>query len=435
MSTQINFHQEILLNKAKCNEILERFKASDISEEGFSSENAIPQFLLHEVMRHCQGEGILQLIEYLVKRNPACVQQLDLEGNLPLHILPQGFSLPATKESIQADQLQARRFMMQQYPQALKKTNYRGETPLVIAINVDYNILVKDIITEFPKSLKETDQQGKYPIQYAIESGNTDAVKLILQKDPGNIDLIPLHEYPNGDDRQMTLAAIAEALPETFDIACNDNDDESLCKLSKNLVNQFFVESNLSNWGQDVIWRLMKSSYNRKQRERRDKEEFKMELSSLRAENEKLERKSKGISEVLETTINDLTESKALLKAAMDQSEQSKHHAKEEKAKYLDVSKKMKSLLKTRKFNGEKKISVAQFGDTSKYSVVELKAILESLIERLESTTTTDMNPSMTYIAAIYLVKDTNNDENGESSNRDHFINIIEALQREIHEL
>eukprot|EP00546_Thalassionema_frauenfeldii_P020971 CAMPEP_0178903838 /NCGR_PEP_ID=MMETSP0786-20121207/5371_1 /TAXON_ID=186022 /ORGANISM="Thalassionema frauenfeldii, Strain CCMP 1798" /LENGTH=358 /DNA_ID=CAMNT_0020575237 /DNA_START=287 /DNA_END=1363 /DNA_ORIENTATION=+ len=358
-----------------------------------------------------------------------------MEGNLPLHILPQGFSFPATKESMQSDQLQARRFIMKQYPQALKKTNYRGETPLVAAIHVDYNILVKDIITEFPESLKETDQRGKFPIQYAIESGNTDAVKLILQEDPGNIDLIPLQEYPNGDDRQRTLAAIAEALPETFDIACNDDDDESLCQLSKNLVNQFFVESKLSNWGQDVIWRLMKSSYNRKQRERRDKEEFEMELRSLRAENKKLERKSKDISEALETTINELTESKASLKAAMDQSEQSKHQAKEEKAKYLDVSKKIKSLLKTRKFNGEKKVGFAQIGETSKYSVAELKAILESLIERLESTTTTDMNPSMTYIAATYLVKDTNNGENGESSNRNHFINTIEALQREIQEL
>lgn len=443
MSKKLDIHQEILLNFDKCHGLLKRFQTANLSKEDFLSSQI---FILHEVMRRCQGDGLLSLVEYLVNvlRPEDSIRRIDTDGNLPLHILPQGFVPPATKSVVQSDQLAARRYLLQEYPESLTRTNHYGETPLIRAIHVDYNIFVQSYITEFPDDLllfeKETSDKSHrevkpyhHPLHYAIECGNTEAVQLILTSYPESINMLPLHEYPCSGDlshRQMVLAAIAEALPETFDITCRDDDDEYHSKLSKNLVKQFFFECKLSAWGQDVIWRLMKSSLNRKQQLLRNQKVESELIRSLRSENVQLEGAYMDISESLVKTRKELTESKELLQQAKDETEKHKRIARGQEAKYEEVTNKIRSLLETRKFNGESKVGVSNI-DATNWSVAELKAILESLMDRLVSLLPTDddVKLSMAHIAAIYLIKDSS------APSKDHLVDIIEALQKELTEL
>mmetsp|Transcript_18164 Transcript_18164/g.26878 ORF Transcript_18164/g.26878 Transcript_18164/m.26878 type:complete len:451 (+) Transcript_18164:142-1494(+) len=448
-NNKLDIQQEILLNFDKCHELLQRFQTSNTTKEDLLALTQNGVFVLHEVLLRCQGDGILPLVEYLVDildPNKDSAPLTDSEGNVPIHILPQGFAPPATKLCIQKDQLPARRFLLQQYPESLTKTNHNGETPLIRAIHVDYNIFVESYITEFPEELllREKEMSDKsngdvtpyhHPLQCAMDCGNAEAVKLILTNYPESINMVPLHEYPcSGDlaERQTILASVAEALPDTFDIFCqcnnNNEEEECHCGLSKNLVQQFFLESKLSAWGQDVMWRLMKSSYHRRQQQLTDHANLESELiRSLRSEKEQLECAFMESRESLVQARQELIESNKSLQKTKKEVEQHQKIAQKQEAKFVDVSTKIRSLLETRKFNCESKVGVSNID--KEWPVANLKAVLESLIERLDSLLPTDdAKPSVAHIAALYLVKDN-------EPSKDYLTDVIEALQKELAEL
>jgi hypothetical protein len=429
---KLDIKKEIVLNAGKCNELLERFQAANLVGKDLIDATDIitdGNSPLHEVMRSCQGENVLELVEYLVQIHPKGVQAKDAFGNLPIHVMPR-FASPANndKESIQRDQLPARRFLMTKYPEGVNKRNNRGETPLVKAIFLEYNIFVHSIATDFPNIVTEPDEFGKLPLQYAIESWNDETVKILLRIHPEAIT--SMRDFPPGDeaDRQRLLAAIAEGNPGTFDIdcSCGKQNEECQCKPPNILINQFFTEAKLEKWGQEVMWRLMKSSLHRKRLALPEKVlKLSAELFTEKAENEQLRNDLMETQNTLERTKQGLKVSKAVAESTMEQLEQHKVLAQEQEAKYLEVAMKIQCLQEARNFNTESKF-LSKIDH--EWSVAELKAVLESLVQRLGYLIPEHTKLSMAQIAASYLVKD-------DDPPKLQLIDTIEALNQELLEL
>jgi hypothetical protein len=431
---KLDIKKEIVLNADKCKGLLERFQAANLVGKDLIDATDIiadGNSPLHEVMRSCQGENVLELVEYLVEMHPKGVQAKDAFGNLPIHVMPR-FASPANnnKESIQRDQLPARRFLMTKYPGGVKKRNNRGETPLVKAIFLEYNIFVQSIATDFPNIVTEPDEFGKLPLQYAIESWNDETVKIVLRIHPEAIT--SMREFPPGDeaDRQRLLAAIAEGVPETFDIdctsSCGNQNEECQCKPSNSLINQFFAEAKLEKWGQEVMWRLMKSSLHRKRLALPEKVlKLSVELSTEKAENEQLGKDLIETQNAQERTKQKLKVAKVVLESTMKQLEQHKVLAQEQEAKYIEVAMQIQCLQETRNFNTESKF-LSKIDH--EWSVAELKAVLESLVQRLGYLIPEHTKLSMAQIAASYLVQD-------DDPPKLQLIDTIEALNQELLEL
>jgi hypothetical protein len=429
---ELDIIKEIVLNADKCNGLLERFRAANLVGKDLIDATDIitdGNSPLHEVMRSCHGENVLELVEYLVEIHSKGVQAKDAFGNLPIHVMPR-FASPAIniKESIQRDQLPARRFLLTKYPEGVKERNNRGETPLVKAIFLEYNIFVQSIATDFPNIVTEPDENGKLPLQHAIESWNDETVKIILRIHPEAIIL--MREFPPGDeaDRQRVLAAIAEVVPETFDIdcSCEEQNGECHCKPSNKLINIFFAGAKLADWGQEVMWRLMKSSLHRKRLALPEKVlKLSAELSTEKAENEKLRNEMMETENTLERTKQKLKVAKAVVESTIGHLEQQKVLAQEQEAKYLEVAMKIQCLQETRNFHTENKF-LSKIDH--EWSVTELKAVLESLVQRLGYLIPGHTKLSMAQIAASYLVKD-------DDPPKLQVIDTIEALNQELLEL
>lgn len=424
---KLDIKREIVRNSDKCSGLLQRFQKANIAGNDLIDATDIitdGNSPLHEVMRSCQGDHLLQLVEYLVELHPMGVQAKDAFGNLPIHVMPR-FASPDNKKSIQRDQLPARQFLMIKYPEGVKKRNNRGETPLAKAIFLDYNIFVKSIVSDIPNMVTEPDENGKLPLEYAIESWNDETVKMFLQIHPEAITSI--QDLPSGDedDRQRLLAAIAEGVPETFDIdcSCGKEYEECQCKPSISLIKQFFAEAKLQKWGQDVIWRLMKSSLHRKRLALPEKIlKFSAELTAEKTENERLRQDLMETGNKLERTRQELKVSKAVVASTQEKLEQHNVLAQEQEVKYLEMALKIQTLQETRNFHAESKF-LSKIDN--EWSIEELKAVLESLIQRLGYLIPEHTQQSMAQIAASYLVKD-------DDPPKPQLIDTIEALNQEL---
>jgi hypothetical protein len=428
--SRIDIKKEIIQRGGNCRELLKLLQQANLSSDDLAQAVDITDGWtpIHETMRSCEGGGILEIVEYLICLRPDCVHAKDAFGNLPLHVMPR-FS-PNRKESIQIDQLPARRFLWNKYPESLRKTNNRGETPLVKAILLDYNIFVAGIAGDNPELIKKSDDQGKLPLHNAVDGWNHKAVEMFLMVYPESIERLFMDDLPSGDvaDRQRLLAAIAQAFPETFEVAyeCTGEISTFENQISKGLIHQFFVETKLTDWGQELLWRLMKSALHRKKLALPEKvSNLESELKSIKTGMEIMEISLKENQNALEKKKDELSASKAELELAKEKIEQHQILAQEQEAKFLELAKKSHELQETRNVNSESKL----FSKIDhEWSVPELKAILESLIQRLNYLIPEHTKPSMAQIAASFFVND-------EEPSKERLLDTIEALNQELMEL
>eukprot|EP00980_Cylindrotheca_fusiformis_P014187 scaffold3725_cov114-Cylindrotheca_fusiformis.AAC.4 len=426
---KLDIQREIALNATKCEGLLERFRSGNVGGQEIvdATDGDDGNSPLHEVMRSCQGDNVLELVEYLVEAHPEGVEAEDASGNLPIHIMPR-FASPTNKKSIQRDQLLARKFLMEKYPDGVRQRNKRGETPLAKAIFLDYNIFVTSMVTDNPTLLTEPDKDGKLPLHYAIESWNEEMVKILIQMYPEGISSIEALPPGDEDDRQTILSAIAEGSPQSFEIhcSCGKDDGECVCKPPTILIRKFFAEAKFQKWGQDIMWSLMKGSMHR-HRLALPEQILKLsaELTKEKKEKEELEEELRVTRYGWERTCQQLKVSKAVVGSTLKRLEDQKVLAQEHAAKYLKVALQMQTLQETRNFHAETGLMSKV---DSEWSIEELKAVLESLVKRLEYLIPEHTQPSMTQIAALYILKEDN-------PPKSHLTDTIEALNQELMQL
>jgi hypothetical protein len=147
----------IYLYHDQCKTLLKVFHHENLKlEDVASARDDYGLFPIHNVLLYCWGEGVLELVRYLVELDPDCVKRKTHAGLLPIHVMP---GMPLTVEStrldvIQNDQLQARIFLMKQFPEGIRHFNQYGRSPLSEALKAKCNIIVKAILDESPELAK-----------------------------------------------------------------------------------------------------------------------------------------------------------------------------------------------------------------------------------------------------------------------------------------
>mmetsp|Transcript_12959 Transcript_12959/g.30710 ORF Transcript_12959/g.30710 Transcript_12959/m.30710 type:complete len:449 (-) Transcript_12959:1544-2890(-) len=434
-----NIKKEIHLNPDKCGKLVARYKRSNLDSQAILDATDPMEdggwSPLHEVMRSCHGDSILDLVEYIVETHPASVETKDADGNLPIHVLPH-FLSAENKNQIQLDQVEARRFLLSKYPESISTKNNRGETPLAKAILFEFNILVKTILDNDEKLMTEPDDDGKLPLNHAMENFSISTVKMFLEKSPD--DILTIVEFPKGDteERQQLLAAIGQAVPETFDTEPHSgaSEEEGQWQLSSNLIHQFLSDAKLEQWGQDVIWRMMQSSVHRNREGLPQKiealskelEQEKETVTSLKQTIANFEDEVMQLTIATERTKQELKVARAIGATTSNKLKQHDVLAQEQEAKYIELAMKVQSLQEARNFSAENKF-VARI-DSEKFSVEELQAVLESLVQRLNYLIPEHTKLSMAHIAGSYLAMD-------EHADKAMLIDTIEALNQELLEL
>jgi hypothetical protein len=263
----IQILDEIRKNRSNCFDIVKTFEKANVNCEDVakakSNSGKVP---LHYVMMFCKGEGILELVQFLVRRHPQCVQAKTDRDTLPINLMPPTTNPQLVIDAMQRDQLQARLYLMKKYPEGVKMEDEDGETPLVRAIIGRCNIIVQAILEKFPELAKEPNTRGKIPLHYAMETGNADAVKILYSIYPEGIAVkdqsgtTPAQILSAIHDKDKMIAALVDVLCDVFEIACAcDTTEECTCKFSNQMMPQFLNESNLPMWSRDVVWCLIRN--------------------------------------------------------------------------------------------------------------------------------------------------------------------------------
>ena len=112
---KIDVMKKIIENGRNGKEILESFQEANLTSDDLKSitETNNGWSPIHIVMQFGEGEGVLELVKYLVNLHPDCVKVKTKEGFLPIHVLPDvsiRFDRPRPprdeKKRIQKDQLE-----------------------------------------------------------------------------------------------------------------------------------------------------------------------------------------------------------------------------------------------------------------------------------------------------------------------------------------
>lgn len=157
--TKLDIIQEIQKEGSRCHQILKTFKVAKLTLEDILKlrKRGTP---LHYAVRFGKGDGILELVEYLVELDPESVNNVDeVFGNLALHTMPSSSSDIADQKN-QRDQLEARHYLMKKNPDGLKTKNTEGRTPLEEAKYQGCNIIAKHI-AEFQEGYENEKKKKK----------------------------------------------------------------------------------------------------------------------------------------------------------------------------------------------------------------------------------------------------------------------------------
>ena len=135
-------------------------------------------FLQNEVNNinnlHCAitSESSIEVIEYIINKNPESITIQDYNGNLPLH------------HSI--NNIEIMRILLSIYPDAAKIKNNYGFIPIHIALDskVSHEIIMM-LLEAYPDCTKEKGRFGNTPLHYAAENRKlSHLVKIILDAYP-----------------------------------------------------------------------------------------------------------------------------------------------------------------------------------------------------------------------------------------------------------
>jgi len=147
----------IQLNCSNCRELARYF-----SEKGYG-RRAIEQGEwqdggwkpLHVIMSLCYGEGVLELVRYIVDTCPESVKQKDIAKKLPIQIMPD------KKANTCKHNLEARFFLLKQYPELLQAAMLKDEQGIIGAIVNEFPELIDaESYVAILKAAMEKDNQG-----------------------------------------------------------------------------------------------------------------------------------------------------------------------------------------------------------------------------------------------------------------------------------
>jgi len=268
MPSKLDILEEIRKNRSNCPAVLKKLQAAHVTGDDVSNaKNKSGWLPIHFVMVFCKGPGILELVKFLWRMHPLCVQQKTDRDTLPINLMPPTTNPQPVIDSMQRDQLDARLWLMKKYPQAIRMEDRDGETPLVRAVIGRCNILVAAMIERFPELAKEQNNKGRLPLHYAIEKGNPGAVSILYGAYPEGIDeadhmgVTPYYIFANLPNKDPVIAALVDLMCEVFEIdeAKWPSEDDSAEVIYKQMLSQYAIDSNLSVWTEKVIWRLIKN--------------------------------------------------------------------------------------------------------------------------------------------------------------------------------
>lgn len=259
----IDIIEEIRKNRGKCKELVKRFQDANINSEDVANSKTSSGFSpLHYVMVFCKGEGVMDLVQFLVRRFPKIVKTKNSKGAIPINVMPASTNPQPILNEMQRDQLEARLYLIKKFPEGIEMEDDDGETPLIRAIVGRCNILVKAIAERFPESIQKPNGIGKVPLHYAMEAGNSGAVEILYKLYPNAMMIRDkTHKTPADilalkGDKENIIGAMTNVLCSIFEICCEcENSGEGCtCRFSHQLIPTYLNETNLKIWSKPVIW-------------------------------------------------------------------------------------------------------------------------------------------------------------------------------------
>ena len=245
-------------NHNKCKELITYFKeelkltcddltkAKDMNEYG-EDFGLQP---LHVLMMSCNGEGCLELAQYLADLCPALLEKPDYSGNLPIH------QIPARVANGCEYQLEARIWLMKQYPEGLKVDG--NGTPLARAISYGKKRITMAIANEFPHLLRDSKscvmmpvEHGKLPFNYALDCKENEIATMLLELYP---EAIKFSLAGNDEILSLLIGSVEEDVREK---SHNHNEDDN-AKCSN-------ADNKIPDWKQRAVVCVMERFRSRKE--------------------------------------------------------------------------------------------------------------------------------------------------------------------------
>ena len=198
----LDLNQEIEENGENCQELLKRFVDAKLTTDDVANaKSGFGWTPIHCVMKYCQGDGVLDLTKYLVTLHPDCVREKTVVGNLPIQMMPvYRHSSRKQRDQFQIDQMDARLFVMEEYPDGLAEKDYVGDTALHNAVRSESSIIAKAIVERVPETLKIQNNENELPLHQACQVGNFQLVNLLLSVHPHG-----LHEKDKEGNTPLTI--------------------------------------------------------------------------------------------------------------------------------------------------------------------------------------------------------------------------------------
>jgi hypothetical protein len=241
----LDINKEICRHNNNCEALLAVLKEADLScKDVVKAINNHGNLPMHHVMAYCYGEGVLDLVKYLLELHPECAKTTCHAGYLPIHVMPK-------KEVYQQSQLEARLFLTKQYPGGMVLSNKLGNTPICQAIASNCNEVVRSMIEAYPLMTKRGWSRVNL-FDFAIKKKNKVATQLILSSSPETL---------------TDIDGLAKLLPECFEISCNCENEKAACGCKRNdhAVMQYLKASRFPMYRQQHVWVLLRCCTNEQQ--------------------------------------------------------------------------------------------------------------------------------------------------------------------------
>src|SRR5210317_549159 len=89
MPSSLDILDEIRKHRGNCPLILKTLQAAHVSRDDIAnSRNKSGWLPIHFVMVFCKGPGILELVKYLWRLHPQCIQSKTDRDTLPINLMP-----------------------------------------------------------------------------------------------------------------------------------------------------------------------------------------------------------------------------------------------------------------------------------------------------------------------------------------------------------
>lgn len=151
--SKLNIVDEIKLHRDDCKGLLKKFEEGKLAYEDFAyfkdKHDTTP---LHFVICYCGGEGVLDLVKYLVKLDPNCVKNHNINWELPLHWAIERRSFEITK------------LLLSEFPAGAKERDINGDLPLHYAMERRDENLIEILLKAYPEGISVRNNNDQTPV-------------------------------------------------------------------------------------------------------------------------------------------------------------------------------------------------------------------------------------------------------------------------------